>query len=192
MAFAQIPEPGEPVHLATFFLEDRHFPSVYFLYHRGEVVYVGQTRTLKFRIDRHIADGVKVFDAIGFIRCQLNDLLRFESHYIKALAPKYNACQASKRVRERASWATGKNREAARRPDAFTYHIEAAASCGMQGDDGDCYIRPRDFGKFLMVTDKDATDLIGEVDKPVPLMHMLLWAMNNRDLAKAQQRFEEL
>jgi hypothetical protein len=185
-----IPEPCEPVGLGEFFLEERRFPAVYFLYHRGEVVYVGQTRTLHFRIDQHLSEGVKKFDAVGFVRCKLNDLLRYESHYIQQLAPKYNACGLSKKVRERDSWSRKKNQDAARRPDAFRYQVEGAADCGIVDETGECYIRPKEIGKFLMISDRDAAEIFGAVKENIPLMQLLYIVAACPDVRRAQERFE--
>jgi hypothetical protein len=104
MAAYGIPEPGEPIKLGAFFLEDRRFPAVYFLYSHGLLVYVGQTRTLKFRVDNHFSTAAKVFDSIAFIRCTIDQLLRIESHYIRKFAPKYNACAIAQSVRENTPW----------------------------------------------------------------------------------------
>lgn len=192
MAYSRIPEPGEPIQLRDFFLEDRRFPAVYFLYHRGEVVYVGQTRTLRFRIDQHIADGVKTFDAIGFVRCPLDKLAKYESHYIRLLAPKYNACGLSKKLRQRKSWTRDRNREQAARTDAHDVHVEDSATCGVKGDDGRVYIRPKDIGKFLQITDKDAAELFGHITENIYFFDLMLMTVGDRDVQRAQQRFEDL
>jgi hypothetical protein len=104
MACEQILEPCAPVHLGDFFLEDRRHPAVYFLFDRGVVVYVGQTRTLRFRIDAHMAEGKKRFDAVAFIRCTTDQLLRIESRYIRKLVPRYNDCLIAKAVRVKEPW----------------------------------------------------------------------------------------
>lgn len=192
MAKPQITEPGEPIHLGEFFLEDRRFPAVYFLYHHGEVVYVGQTTTLKSRIDTHLSEGVKTFDAVGFIRCTIDRLLEIEAKFIRSLAPKYNECSVAKKMRERESWAREQNREQSRIVEPMMYHIDAAANCGVTDDEGECLVRPKEFGKFFMISDQDAEKLLGDVKEPVPLMQMLYWAAGNRDLQAAQKRFEEL
>jgi hypothetical protein len=104
MACEIIPEPGDPVHLAEFFLEDRRFPAVYFLYLDGVIVYVGQTRTLKVRIGDHLAAGAKVFDQVAFIKCSAVRLGAIEGHYIRKLMPQYNACGLAKSLRARGHW----------------------------------------------------------------------------------------
>jgi hypothetical protein len=100
----RVPELGVPVQLSHFFLEDRRFPAVYFLFHEGLVVYVGQTKTLKFRIEGHIAEGAKQFDAVGFIPCSVGRLLALERRYIRQLAPKYNACLVAQAARRSSPW----------------------------------------------------------------------------------------
>lgn len=104
MAIKHIPDPGAPVHLGDFLLQDTRFPAVYFLYHHKRVVYVGQSKTLKWRIDTHIAEGVKVFDEIAYIRCTIDRLLAIEAHYIRKWAPKYNGCGVARVSRERKTW----------------------------------------------------------------------------------------
>lgn len=104
MAYDTLPEPCAPIQLGQFFLEDRRHPAVYFLYHEGTVVYVGQSRTLKWRIDCHMAEAVKEFDAVAFIRCTIDQLLSIEGQYIRKLAPRYNACLLANGVRSRKPW----------------------------------------------------------------------------------------
>jgi hypothetical protein len=111
MAYAQITEPCEPIQLGKFLLEETRFPAVYFLYHEGVVVYVGQSKTLRFRIEQHLTEGVKVFDAIAYIHCRVDQLMIIETDYITRLTPIYNACEVAKSVREGRPWrftSTGK------------------------------------------------------------------------------------
>lgn len=100
MARHEIPEPYAPVQLGDFLLGDHRFPAVYFLYDEDELVYVGQSTTLRWRIDQHIQDGVKIFDAVGFIPCCVSRLTEIESHYIRTTVPRYNQCAIAKGARE--------------------------------------------------------------------------------------------
>lgn len=194
MAYAEIPEPGTPIQLREFFLEDRRFPAVYFLYLRGEVVYVGQTKTLRFRIDQHITDGVKQFDAVGFLKCPVNLLLKWEAHFIKRLAPKYNNCGVTKKARQRASWKLDQNRRNARRS-----RFEGPDELNEDGSIKTCDARTvvlaeHEIGEFFGITESDASALIDAgalPDRSLPaLLHF--FALNSRVMSAAQKRFEDL
>lgn len=63
--------------------------GVYFLIHKGEVVYVGQSIDVLGRISKHRREG-KVFDAFNFIPCELSQGLALEAKYISALMPALN------------------------------------------------------------------------------------------------------
>jgi hypothetical protein len=63
--------------------------GVYFLIHKGEVVYVGQSIDLLGRISKHRREG-KVFDAFNFIPCERGRALALEAQYITALLPALN------------------------------------------------------------------------------------------------------
>ena len=106
MACRFIPRPSAPVHISEFMLGDLKRTGVYFLFREGELVYVGQTRTLKWRLDQHLADRRKVFDAVAFLPCTIDRLLEIEGHYIRAYAPRYNQCNIAKAAREAQSWRT--------------------------------------------------------------------------------------
>jgi hypothetical protein len=64
--------------------------GVYFLMHRGEVVYVGQSIDILGRISKHRREG-KVFDAFNFIPCERSRALALEAQYITALLPALNS-----------------------------------------------------------------------------------------------------
>ncbi|MBY8335191.1 GIY-YIG nuclease family protein [Qipengyuania pacifica] len=104
MAYGSIPKQGDPVHLSQFFLEDRRFPAVYFLWDDGVLVYIGQSKTLKWRIETHLTEGKKVFDSVSFIRCTIDRLMEIEGHFIQKFAPKYNDCAVANAVRDNAPW----------------------------------------------------------------------------------------
>jgi hypothetical protein len=73
--------------------------GIYFLFHRGIVVYVGQSGDVAQRVAQHIQDGNKVFDGASFLPCQAKHLSDLERHYIELMAPKYNQCRLAKFVR---------------------------------------------------------------------------------------------
>jgi excinuclease UvrABC nuclease subunit len=104
MASGSILEIPAPVHLSEIMRQDLMRSGVYFLYHDGIVVYVGQARTLLWRIDQHIAEGRKIFDAVSFIPCRVRDLTPIERSFIEELAPKYNRCGVAKRARKESPW----------------------------------------------------------------------------------------
>jgi hypothetical protein len=89
-----MPKPGAPVQFLLYSELSR--PGVYFLHRNGAVVYVGQARCMRARIGNHLTEGVKFFDAISYIACDVRDLIAIESYYIQSLAPLYNKCSVSK------------------------------------------------------------------------------------------------
>tara|TARA_R100000654_G_scaffold70892_1_gene101440 strand:- start:743 stop:1462 length:720 start_codon:yes stop_codon:yes gene_type:complete len=62
--------------------------GVYFLIHKNNVVYVGQSVNVFGRIHTHAQEGHKNFDAYTYIPCNKKQLDVLESLYIHALAPK--------------------------------------------------------------------------------------------------------
>lgn len=61
--------------------------GVYFLVHKDEVVYVGQSNNVYSRISQHVD---KVFDKFAFVQCEANLMNKLESLYIHVLKPKLN------------------------------------------------------------------------------------------------------
>jgi len=65
--------------------------GVYFLLQGKRVVYIGQTKNIKGRMQAHKEDKSKVFDNVRFIDGVPVDLLDFvEAYYINKVKPKYN------------------------------------------------------------------------------------------------------
>jgi hypothetical protein len=64
--------------------------GIYFLKFDGEIVYVGQSRSVYGRISAHKGEGRKKFDKVIFMPCSENDLNDFEGFFINLLRPKYN------------------------------------------------------------------------------------------------------
>jgi len=93
---------GQPVPLGLSNLASLPAPGttgIYFLHYAGEVVYVGQGTNIRARIGTHIAEGLKVFDAVSFIPCPRGDLLSRESAFIRRLVPRYNDCAVARRAK---------------------------------------------------------------------------------------------
>lgn len=65
--------------------------GIYFLIHRNEIVYVGQSKTdVLDRIAKHKRDG-KVFDRYTYMRCKPEKVDELEALYIDAFLPKSNS-----------------------------------------------------------------------------------------------------
>lgn len=64
--------------------------GVYLLIDSGDVVYVGQSRNLAFRVSSHIQSEEKVFDSVEFHECSEEDLPEIEAMLIATIKPKYN------------------------------------------------------------------------------------------------------
>ena len=73
--------------------------GIYFLHHKGQVVYVGQARSLRQRIGQHIGEGRKAFDAVSVIACDVDRLDALERRYIRQLLPRYNQCAVAKEAK---------------------------------------------------------------------------------------------
>lgn len=73
--------------------------GIYFLWDGDRVVYVGQSKTIGWRIMQHLGDAAKKFDGISFLRCRLGSLNSWERQYIEGLLPRYNRCCLSKKLR---------------------------------------------------------------------------------------------
>ena len=104
MAEASIPQPGGVIQLGDFLKGDHRFPAVYFLHDEGEVVYVGQSKTLQWRIEQHLTEGVKEFDGVSFVACCVSRLLDVEGRYIRELTPRYNNCAIATKARREAAY----------------------------------------------------------------------------------------
>ena len=65
-------------------------PSVYFLFDGGELVYIGQSRNVYGRINEHLKDRDKVFDAFAIFSVPSRELLDIEQANIDYYKPKYN------------------------------------------------------------------------------------------------------
>jgi len=77
-------------------LADLATSGIYFLHLDGEVVYVGKAVHMRRRIGQHLADDAKVFDAVSFVRCEVEQLDTMERRYIRHLLPRYNQCALAK------------------------------------------------------------------------------------------------
>ena len=195
MANGSMPQPGEPIQLGEFFLDDRRFPAVYFLCYRSEVVYVGQSRTLRARIDQHLEEGAKLFDAVAYIRCPFNRLTKIEGYYIRQMVPKYNACAIAKKVRERESWRSVKDRRTVRRQIQYVAPEDIDPTNIKFVDASKCIVPPNEMGEFLNVSDRDvaAWQASGALPGDMSIVDMLhFMAANSQEVRRAQDRFEQL
>lgn len=92
--------PDELARYAIPIADFAHAASgIYFLWKTDRIVYVGQSRNGLARILTHLAEGVKDFDALSFLRCPVGKLDEVERHYIRALLPIYNNDAASRLYR---------------------------------------------------------------------------------------------
>lgn len=190
MGFSQMPQPGDPIKLGEFLLEKRKFPAVYFLHYRGVCVYVGQSRTLTARINQHLEDGVKQFDAVSFVRCPFNRLTETEARFIKDLAPKYNACSTAKKAKERRSWQKGDYIPG----QNVRYVINPPPADGEPLLASNMFVPPEDLGDFFGVTDADAAEWYnaGEITDLSVLGLMYFHARNHRKVNRAIEKFAAL
>ncbi|WBO23898.1 GIY-YIG nuclease family protein [Sphingomonas abietis] len=62
--------------------------GIYFLWRRGSLVYIGQTRTGLSRVLSHGVD--KDYDSFSFVRCSTEQLDAAERSYINTFLPEYN------------------------------------------------------------------------------------------------------
>jgi hypothetical protein len=190
MAYETMPQPGDPIQLGEFLLEDRRFSAVYFLFCGGRVVYVGQSRTLKFRIDQHLEEGAKEFDAVAFIRCTIDRLTEIEGYYIRHFVPKYNDCAIAKKSRQRESWKAMENRRRCpwSAPQEFNGEIKTV-------DAATVIVPPETMGDFLQVRDGDVDEwrADGLLPGDMSIVDMLYFvAGNSRKVRQAQERFEQI
>lgn len=74
--------------------------GVYFLWRKQEIVYVGQAKDLRRRIGQHLAEGLKAFDGLSFVLCEIGGLDRLERHYIQLHAPLYNNCAHGRQAKQ--------------------------------------------------------------------------------------------
>lgn len=195
MASFSIPAPGEPVKLGDFLLADTRFPAVYFLFSRGDVVYVGQSRTLRQRIEQHLSDRTKEFDSVAYLRCHWNQLSEIENHYIRELSPKYNACGLSKKVREREVWRRDKSLRSARQQadSVWVDPRDIDPSTIETVDAAEVFLNAAQTADFMGVTDGDADRLFPEhLREGANVIELLYFAAGNKTLHEAQQRFDDL
>lgn len=64
--------------------------GIYFLLHKKEVVYVGQSVSIMHRVQQHVVDGAKRFDRWCYIPVKQGELTEVERFYITLLRPTYN------------------------------------------------------------------------------------------------------
>lgn len=85
---------NDEIQVQSVGIDYKPTPSgVYFLLRNGVVVYVGQAKNVKSRINTHKADPDKDFDAYAWVRCELEHLDTLEALYIMTLRPEQNKRQ---------------------------------------------------------------------------------------------------
>lgn len=106
-----------PVHVSKV---DRSFAKggVYFLLHRDEVVYVGQSGSILRRVGEHLSDRQKRFDSVAFISCEPLNRLWLEDLYIKHFQPRYNRPDKAMLKRERKARRRQRHRSRSRKARA--------------------------------------------------------------------------
>lgn len=67
------------------------YAGVYFLISAGQILYVGKSADVEFRLGQHRARRKIEFDSIFIIRCPTKELARLEARYIRALKPPLNS-----------------------------------------------------------------------------------------------------
>ena len=65
-------------------------PAVYFLIHRGEVTYVGQSKNLHSRIRAHRSSGRITFDRVVSVQPRPEKITHLECELITRLRPEHN------------------------------------------------------------------------------------------------------
>src|SRR5579863_1939382 len=74
--------------------------GIYFLYRDNEIVYIGKSNDIYFRISTHISEGKKIFDRASFIRHPVNDNLPvLEKYLIETFLPEYNKDMATQKIK---------------------------------------------------------------------------------------------
>ena len=89
--------PRLPAGLKALAFDSTKKCGVYFLFYRGDVVYVGSSRNMLQRIGQHSLD--KDFDDVQWIETSLRRMRATEGHWILALKPKYNGYTDARGVR---------------------------------------------------------------------------------------------
>lgn len=64
--------------------------GIYFLYLKGEVVYIGQALNIMTRINTHLHEKKKEFDSVSWVSVPVELLTKIEIKYIQEHDPKYN------------------------------------------------------------------------------------------------------
>lgn len=65
-------------------------PGIYFLCKNDKIQYIGQSVNVASRVMQHIREGMKDFDNVFFITCNVSRLTELESSLIKYLTPPLN------------------------------------------------------------------------------------------------------
>ena len=88
-------------------------PCIYFLFYRGEVVYIGQSQNLHSRLWQHTMPkdpDRKIFDEVRYFACKRDRVLDVEARFVLLIRPRLNDCDNrhySGRLRRSAERLTG-------------------------------------------------------------------------------------
>jgi hypothetical protein len=67
------------------------YPGIYFLISKGQILYVGKSTDVEFRLGQHRARRKIEFDSVFIIECPATELARLEARYIRTLRPPLNS-----------------------------------------------------------------------------------------------------
>jgi GIY-YIG catalytic domain len=77
-----------PADLQVLAFDSARKSGVYFLFHRGEVVYVGSAKNIYHRVGKHSLD--KEFDTVKWMAVEPDQMRKVEGYWILALKPRLN------------------------------------------------------------------------------------------------------
>lgn len=69
---------------------DLRISGIYFIMHRGKIVYIGKSVNVMNRIATHEMITNKEWDHVRVIPCPIDKLLHYEVRWIKKFKPEYN------------------------------------------------------------------------------------------------------
>jgi len=73
--------------------------AVYFLFNNDELVYIGMSKNVFYRIKTHLLEKSKIFTNWAYIELPINDLSNIEAMFIKKYMPIYNNDVTARRAR---------------------------------------------------------------------------------------------
>jgi Bacteriophage lambda integrase, Arm DNA-binding domain/GIY-YIG catalytic domain len=67
------------------------YSGVYFLISKSQIMYVGKSADVEFRLGQHRARRKIEFDSVFIIACPASEMARLEARYIRTLKPPFNS-----------------------------------------------------------------------------------------------------